>query len=90
MIDPVHHKVHRTTTCRKSLNPTWNFDFKYEVSPRSCCSTHALQIDDDDIQDEMFEVTVLDRDTLIGNDNLIGLVYVDLAPLVKQQGPSQA
>jgi hypothetical protein len=37
----------------------------------------------------MFEVTVLDRDTLIGNDNLIGLVYVDLAPLVKHHGPNQ-
>ena len=45
------------------------------------------QIDDDDIQDEMFEVTLMDQDT-IGNDKMIGLVYVDLMPLVKPFGPS--
>ena len=58
----------RAFDVNKTLNPQWNYDFKYEI-------------DDDDIQDETFQVTVMDRDT-IGNDSMIG-------PLVKPHGPSQ-
>ena len=65
----------RTSTCRKSLAPLWNYDFRIEV-------------DDDDIQDEALEVTVMDHDT-IGNDNMIGQVFVSLSPLVKPDGPQQ-
>lgn len=62
----------RTPVCFKTLNPTWNAQFRFEV-------------DDEELQDETLQIKLWDHD-LIGNDKSIGQVLVDLKPLVKMDG----
>ncbi|KAJ3338534.1 hypothetical protein HDU83_008153 [Entophlyctis luteolus] len=59
----------RTKTCRRTLNPEWNEDFRIEVS------------NDADLQNEPLEVKVLDYDQLTYSDP-IGSVFIDLNPLL--------
>ncbi|XP_069867859.1 C2 domain-containing protein 5 isoform X11 [Dipodomys merriami] len=59
----------KTDVYLKSLNPHWNSEwFKFEV-------------DDEDLQDEPLQITVLDHDTYSAND-AIGKVYIDIDPLL--------
>ncbi|XP_031420638.1 C2 domain-containing protein 5 isoform X7 [Clupea harengus] len=59
----------KTDVYPKSLNPQWNSGwFKFEV-------------DDEDLQDEPLQITVLDHDTYSAND-AIGKVYIDIDPLL--------
>ncbi|XP_059041724.1 C2 domain-containing protein 5 isoform X8 [Mustela lutreola] len=59
----------KTDVYLKSLNPQWNSEwFKFEV-------------DDEDLQDEPLQITVLDHDTYSAND-AIGKVYIDIDPLL--------
>lgn len=48
----------------------------------SCC-----QVDDEDLQDEPLQVTVLDHDTYSAND-AIGKVYIDIDPLLCSEAAS--
>ncbi|XP_068458274.1 C2 domain-containing protein 5 isoform X12 [Clinocottus analis] len=65
----------KTDVCHKSLNPQWNSEwFKFEV-------------DDEDLQDEPLQVTVLDHDTYSAND-AIGKVYIDIDPLLCTEAAS--
>ncbi|KAG7454485.1 hypothetical protein MATL_G00260230 [Megalops atlanticus] len=62
----------KTDVCPKSLNPQWNSEwFKFEV-------------DDEDLQDEPLQITVLDHDTYSAND-AIGKVYIDIDPLLSSE-----
>ncbi|CAM9485128.1 unnamed protein product, partial [Hapterophycus canaliculatus] len=58
----------RTAVCKKTLNPYWGEEFKFEVA------------DDSVLQNEPIEFKVMDHDVYTTND-AIGLVYVDLSPL---------
>ena len=69
------HDVQRTPICRKSLNPTWNADFRIEVS------------DDADLQNEPVELRVLDYDTISAND-VVGCVLIDINPLLAWESSS--
>ncbi|TRY58633.1 hypothetical protein DNTS_024782 [Danionella cerebrum] len=61
--------TYKTDVYPKSLNPQWNSEwFKFEV-------------DDEDLQDEPLQITVLDHDTYSAND-AIGKVYIDIDPLL--------
>ncbi|XP_034443127.1 C2 domain-containing protein 5 isoform X2 [Hippoglossus hippoglossus] len=65
----------KTDVCPKSLNPQWNSEwFKFEV-------------DDEDLQDEPLQITVLDHDTYSAND-AIGKVYIDIDPLLCNEAAS--
>ena len=66
------HKVHsaKTKVCRRTLNPIWDEDFRFEV-------------DDKFLQDEPLLFKVCDSGSL-SYDESIGLVYVDLNPLLTQ------
>ncbi|XP_020790341.1 C2 domain-containing protein 5 isoform X3 [Boleophthalmus pectinirostris] len=65
----------KTDVCPKSLNPQWNSEwFKFEV-------------DDEDLQDEPLQITVLDHDTYSAND-AIGKVYIDIDPLLATEAAS--
>lgn len=46
-----------------------------------CLSLFYLQVDDEDLQDEPLQITVLDHDTYSAND-AIGKVYIDIDPLL--------
>ena len=59
----------KTAVCKKSLNPNWNEDFRFEVS------------DDADLQNEPLELKIFDYDTITLNDP-VGTVFVDLNPLL--------
>ena len=59
----------RTSVCRKTLNPIWNEDFRFEVN------------DESDLQNEPLEIKVLDYDT-ITSDNSVGVIFIDLNPLL--------
>ncbi|XP_062928428.1 C2 domain-containing protein 5 isoform X15 [Mobula hypostoma] len=62
----------KTDVYHKSLNPQWNSEwFKFEV-------------DDEDLQDEPLQITVLDHDTYSAND-AIGKVYIDIDPLLSNE-----
>ncbi|XP_043943649.1 C2 domain-containing protein 5 isoform X17 [Protopterus annectens] len=62
----------KTEVYPKSLNPQWNSEwFKFEV-------------DDEDLQDEPLQITVLDHDTYSAND-AIGKVYIDIDPLLSSE-----
>lgn len=65
-------KVHSTRTkiCRQSACPIWDEDCRFEV-------------DDKLLQDEPLIFRVRQSDS-IGQDELIGLVYIDLNPLLTQ------
>ncbi|AWP08534.1 putative C2 domain-containing protein 5 [Scophthalmus maximus] len=65
----------KTDVFPKSLNPQWNSEwFKFEV-------------DDEDLQDEPLQITVLDHDTYSAND-AIGKVYIDIDPLLCSEAAS--
>ncbi|XP_053575082.1 C2 domain-containing protein 5 isoform X6 [Bombina bombina] len=65
----------KTDVYPKSLNPQWNSEwFKFEV-------------DDEDLQDEPLQITVLDHDTYSAND-AIGKVYIDIDPLLYTEAAS--
>ncbi|XP_029991696.1 C2 domain-containing protein 5 isoform X9 [Sphaeramia orbicularis] len=65
----------KTDVYHKSLNPQWNSEwFKFEV-------------DDEDLQDEPLQITVLDHDTYSAND-AIGKVYIDIDPLLCSEAAS--
>ena len=61
-------EIRRTNVCRKSLNPAWDESFHFEV------------IDDSSLQDAPLELRVIDQD--LYSSELIGLVYIDLNPLI--------
>lgn len=65
-------KVHSTRTriCRQSASPIWDEDCRFEV-------------DDKLLQDEPLIFRVCHSDA-IGQDEVIGLVYIDLNPLLTQ------
>ena len=58
----------RTQTYRKSLNPLWGEEFRFEV------------MDDSTLQDAPVEFRVMDQD--LYSSELIGAVYIDLNPLI--------
>lgn len=61
----------RTKVCRRTLNPVWDEEFRFEVA------------DDTLLQDEPLIFSVRDSESL-GADESIGLVYIDLNPLLMQ------
>jgi hypothetical protein len=61
----------RTKVCRRTLNPVWEEEFRFEVA------------DDTLLQDEPLIFKVCDSES-IGDDESIGLVYIDLNPLLMQ------
>lgn len=50
-------------------------------------SSLVVQVDDEDLQDEPLQVTVLDHDTYSAND-AIGKVYIDIDPLLCNEAAS--
>ncbi|KAJ3023011.1 hypothetical protein HKX48_004634 [Thoreauomyces humboldtii] len=67
---------HRTQICKRTLNPVWNEDFRFEVS------------DDADLQNEPLELKVMDYDQITYNDS-IGTVFLDLNPLLTWDSKTQ-
>ena len=67
-----HHKA-ETRIARRSLNPVWNEDFRFEVS------------DDVAVQEQLVECVVWDKDTYTADDP-IGSVRVDLCCLLRGRG----
>jgi hypothetical protein len=66
--------TYKTDVCRKSLNPEWNSDwFDFEV-------------DDEELQEKPLQIRIMDYDTISAHD-AIGKVYIDLTPLVLDDGP---
>ena len=63
------YEVYKTQTQRRSLNPVWNEDFRFEVS------------DDSDLQNEPLELKIWDYDQITYHDS-IGTVFIDLNPLL--------
>ena len=61
----------KTKVCRRTLNPIWDEEFRFDVS------------NDTLLQDEPLIFKVCDSDAL-SVDESIGLVYVDLNPLLTQ------
>eukprot|EP00727_Mastigamoeba_balamuthi_P001138 m51a1_g11020 putative c2 domain-containing protein 5 isoform x5 (1083) ;mRNA; f:400608-404580 len=59
----------RTRNIHKSLNPEWKKSMRFEV------------VDDSHLQDEPIEFRVVDKD-IVSRDDSIGVVYVDVAPLL--------
>jgi Ca2+-dependent lipid-binding protein len=64
-LDEQHQK---TTTFRKSLNPVWNEEFRFEVVDDSC------------LQNFPVEFKVMDQD--LYSSEFIGALYLDLNPLI--------
>ena len=60
----------QTRVIRKSLNPEWEQEFRFDVA------------DDSLLQDEPLIFKILDSDALSSGDGSIGSVYVDLNPLL--------
>ena len=60
----------RTRVCRRKINPTWDEEFRFEIA------------DDTLLQDEPLIFRVLASVDTISSDESIGLVYVDLNPLL--------
>eukprot|EP00003_Mantamonas_plastica_P031402 TRINITY_DN8149_c0_g1_i4.p2 TRINITY_DN8149_c0_g1~~TRINITY_DN8149_c0_g1_i4.p2 ORF type:complete len:255 (-),score=64.85 TRINITY_DN8149_c0_g1_i4:355-1119(-) len=63
----------RTQVAKKTLNPVWNEDFRVEIP------------DDEDLQDEPIEMKVWDHD-VVTQDDVIGMVYVDLNCILMGEG----
>lgn len=65
----------RTSVCRRTVQPLWNEEFRFECS------------DDTLLQDEplIFKVFDCDYTAQSANDHDIGMVYVDLNPLLTRQ-----
>ena len=60
----------KTRTCRRTRNPVWDEEFRFEVA------------DDTLLQDEPLVFRVFNTDSGHSTDGSIGLVYVDLDPLL--------
>jgi hypothetical protein len=60
----------KTKVCRKTVSPIWEEEFRFDVS------------DDTLLQDQPLIFKVCDSDKTLGQDENIGLVYVDLNPLL--------
>ncbi len=60
----------KTRVIRKSLNPVWKEEFRFDVA------------DDTLLQDEPLIFKVFDADAITNGDGSIGSVYVDLNPLL--------
>lgn len=58
----------RTQTIRKTLNPVWDEEFRFEV------------VDDSVLQNTPVEFKVMDQD--VYSSDVIGVAYVDLNPLI--------
>lgn len=69
-------EVQRTLVCRKTLNPIWREDFRFEIS------------DDTQLQDEPLELKVFDFDAITADDS-VGSVSIDLNPLISPDAPNQ-
>lgn len=54
-------ETQRTQIHRKSLNPTWNEDFRFEVN------------DDADLQNEPLDIRIFDYDAISANDMVFAL-----------------
>lgn len=67
-------QTQRTRTCRKSLNPAFNEEFRFEI------------VDDSVLQDVPVELKVMDQD--LYSSELIGVVYIDLTPLIMRTAHS--
>jgi hypothetical protein len=61
----------RTTVARRTLNPQWHQDFRFEIA------------DDCDLQDHPLLLTCWDKD-LMSSDDEIGAVSIDLNPLLQR------
>lgn len=61
------------------------FLFPFVFFPSSLIN--AVQVDDEDLQDEPLQITVLDHDTYSAND-AIGKVYIDIDPLLCSEAAS--
>lgn len=61
----------KTKTCRRTLNPVWDEEFRFDVSSDTL------------LQEEPLIFKVCDSDSL-SYDESIGLVYIDLNPLLTQ------
>ncbi|KND04384.1 uncharacterized protein SPPG_00115 [Spizellomyces punctatus DAOM BR117] len=70
------YEEYRTQIYRRSLNPIWNEDFRFEVS------------NDADLQNEPLELKVMDYDQITYNDS-IGTVFIDLNPLLTWDSMAQ-
>ena len=62
----------KTKVCRRSLNPTWDEEFRFDVTADSM------------LQDEPLIFRVCNWDAM-STDESIGLVYIDLNPLLSMQ-----
>ena len=67
-------QTQRTRTCRKSLNPAFNEEFRFEI------------VDDSILQNVPLELKVMDQD--LYSSELIGVVYIDLTPLIMRTAHS--
>ncbi|KAI9103092.1 hypothetical protein DFS34DRAFT_351995 [Phlyctochytrium arcticum] len=70
------YEAYRTQIARRTLNPVWNEDFRFEVTY------------DADLQNEPLELKVMDYDQITYNDS-IGTVMVDLNPLLTWDSMAQ-
>lgn len=67
----------KTRVCRRTLNPVWDEEFRFDVS------------NDTLLQDEPLIFQVCDSDALSADES-IGRVYVDLNPLLTQTASNEA
>ena len=65
----LYSDVQKTQVKRDSLNPEWNESLSFR------------NIDDEDLQEKYFEITVMNKD-LITKDKIIGTVNIDLGHLL--------
>jgi hypothetical protein len=70
------YEPYRTQICRRTLNPVWNEDFRFEVN------------DDSDLQNEPLTLKIMDYDQITYNDS-IGTVFIDLNPLLTWNSNAQ-
>lgn len=61
-------ELQRTQTIRKTLNPIWDQEFRFEI------------VDDSLLQNTPVEFRVMDQN--LSSSEFIGIVYVDLNPLI--------
>ncbi|CAM9245284.1 unnamed protein product, partial [Chrysoparadoxa australica] len=67
----------RTQTRRKTLNPVWDEEFRYELADTSI------------LQNEPIAFKVMDKDVYTADD-VIGMVYIDLSPLLMRASGGRA
>ncbi|XP_063676022.1 C2 domain-containing protein 5-like isoform X3 [Bolinopsis microptera] len=67
--------IFRTQVCSKTLCPKWNSDW------------FTFEVDDEQIQEDLLQIKVFDKDTVTANDP-IGKVHVSLVPLTSPGNPN--